>query len=228
MEVNIRELESKIGYRFHKIDLLETALTHPSYGSDHHLPHYQRLEFLGDAVLELAVSRYLYDELPKVDEGRLTRVRQALVREETLSRAAKKICLGDFIRMSVGEERTGGRCKPSILCDVMEAVIAAVYLDGGYDAASKLIDLVLKDELKSELLEDHPDAKSRLQEIMQKSGVMPVYEYLSVEGPPHAPVFSYRVTDGSQELGTGTGTSKQNAQQAAARNALERLEHLGN
>ena len=221
--MDIRELESRIGYRFHNPSLLETALTHPSFGGDHHLPHYQRLEFLGDAVLELAVSRYLYDELSDVDEGRLTRVRQMLVREETLSRAAIKINLGAYIRMSNGEARTGGRSKPSILCDVMESVIAAVYLDGGYDAASRLIDLVLKEELRPEMLKDHTDAKSRLQEILQKDGVMPIYEFISMRGPAHAPKFSYRVTDGKETLGEGTGTSKQNAQQSAARDALKRM-----
>ena len=225
---NIRELEAKIGHTFRDRQLLETALTHPSFGSDHHLPHYQRLEFLGDAVLELAISRYLYDEMPDVDEGRLTRMRQTLVREETLSHVAKRINLGAFIRMSPGEERTGGRRKPSILCDVMEALIAAVYLDGGYDVAERLIHLILKEELRPELLQDHPDGKSRLQELMQKHGVMPVYEFVSVEGPPHAPVFAYRVTDGQQELGRGTGTSKQNAQQAAAQDALKRMENLSN
>ena len=112
----------QLGYRFKDAKLLVTALTHPSFGGDHHVPHYQRLEFLGDAVLELAVSNYLYSELPEVDEGKLTRIRAALVREETLYRAAERIGLGSFIRLSVGEERSGGRNKPSILSDVMEEI----------------------------------------------------------------------------------------------------------
>jgi len=221
--VNIRELETKLGYRFNNQKLLETALTHPSYGGDHHVPHYQRLEFLGDAVLELAISRHLYFELPEVDEGKLTRIRAYLVREETLCRAAQKLGLGDYLRLSVGEERSGGRNKPSILCDVLESVLAAVYLDGGFDAAVRIISLALKDELKPDLLKDHLDAKSRLQELLQRGGSMPVYEYISMEGPPHAPVFSYRVLEGDKELGRGQGTSKQNAQQAAARDALKRM-----
>ena len=216
-------LEERLGHVFQNRKLLETALTHPSFGGDHHVPHYQRLEFLGDAVLELAVSRYLYFELPEVDEGKLTRIRAALVREESLNRAARRIGLGDFIRLSVGEERSGGREKPSILSDVMEAVLAAVYLDAGFDEAVRIISMVLGEELRPEVLKDHLDAKSRLQELMQRDGRMPSYDYLSMEGPPHAPVFSYRVMDGEQELGRGSGTSKQNAQQAAARDALKRM-----
>ena len=216
-------LEERLGHAFQDRKLLETALTHPSFGGDHHVPHYQRLEFLGDAVLELAVSRYLYFELPEVDEGKLTRIRAALVREESLNRAARRIGLGDFIRLSVGEERSGGREKPSILSDVMEAVLAAVYLDAGFDEAVRIIGMVLGEELRPEVLKDHLDAKSRLQELMQREGRMPSYDYLSMEGPPHAPVFAYRVMDGEQELGRGSGTSKQNAQQAAARDALKRM-----
>ena len=219
----MEKLCDRIGYRFGDAKLLATALTHPSFGGDHHVPHYQRLEFLGDAVLELAVSRYLYYELPEVDEGKLTRIRAALVREESLNRAAQRIGLGEFIRLSVGEERSGGRQKPSILSDVMEAVLAAVYLDAGFDEAVRIIDMVLGEELRPEVLKDHLDAKSRLQELMQREGRMPSYDYLSMEGPPHAPVFSYRVMDGEQELGRGSGTSKQNAQQAAARDALKRM-----
>ena len=221
--MNMQVLEERLGHAFQNRKLLETALTHPSFGGDHHVPHYQRLEFLGDAVLELAVSRYLYFELPEVDEGKLTRIRAALVREESLNRAARRIGLGEFIRLSVGEERSGGREKPSILSDVMEAVLAAVYLDAGFDEAVRIIGMVLGEELRPEVLKDHLDAKSRLQELMQREGRMPSYDYLSMEGPPHAPVFSYRVMDGEQELGRGSGTSKQNAQQAAARDALKRM-----
>ena len=221
--MNMQVLEERLGHVFQNRKLLETALTHPSFGGDHHVPHYQRLEFLGDAVLELAVSRYLYFELPEVDEGKLTRIRAALVREESLNRAARRIGLGEFIRLSVGEERSGGREKPSILSDVMEAVLAAVYLDAGFDEAVRIIGMVLGEELRPEVLKDHLDAKSRLQELMQRDGRMPSYDYLSMEGPPHAPVFAYRVMDGEQELGRGSGTSKQNAQQAAAWDALKRM-----
>ncbi len=214
---------SKLGYTFKNPKLLETALTHPSYGGDHHVPHYQRLEFLGDAVLELAISRYLYFEFPEVDEGKLTRIRAGLVREETLCRAARRLELGRHIRLSVGEDRSGGREKPSILCDVMEAVLAAVYLDGGFDAAVAVIRRALAEDLHPQMLEDHLDAKSRLQEILQRDGDMPTYEFVSMQGPPHAPLFRYSVTVNGKALGVGDGTSKQSAQQEAARAALRAI-----
>ena len=219
----MKALCEKLGYNFKNIKLLETALTHPSYGGDHHVPHYQRLEFLGDAVLELAISRHLYFEFPEVDEGKLTRIRAGLVREETLCRAARRLELGKHIRLSVGEDRSGGRDKPSILCDVMEAVLAAVYLDGGFDVAVDVIRRALAEDLHPRFLEDHLDAKSRLQEILQRDGGMPVYEFISMQGPPHAPLFRYSVMLNGQTLGTGDGTSKQNAQQEAARAALRAM-----
>ena len=202
---------------------METALTHPSYGSDHHTPHYQRLEFLGDAVLELSISRILYFELPNVDEGRLTRLRAELVREETLYIIAKKIGLGKFIRLSVGEERSGGRDKPSILSDITEALIAAVYLDGGFDAAFGLVSRLYEGMINADALKDTLDAKTRLQEILQKEGAMPAYEMISAEGPPHAPTFRYRVLRDGNVLGEGAGRSKQMAQQEAARAALKKI-----
>lgn len=219
----MNKLCEKLGYTFHDTRLLETALTHPSFGGDHHVPHYQRLEFLGDAVLELAISRYLYFEFPQVDEGKLTRIRAGLVREETLSRAARRLELGKYIRLSVGEDRSGGREKPSILCDVMEAVLAAVYLDGGFDCAVAVIRKALADDLRPRMLEDHLDAKSRLQEILQRDGEMPGYTFISMQGPPHAPQFRYGVTHNGAVIGEGVGSSKQNAQQEAARDALRRL-----
>ena len=222
----MKALCEKLGYTFHDTKLLETALTHPSFGGDHHVPHYQRLEFLGDAVLELAVSRHLYFEFPQVDEGKLTRIRAGLVREETLSRAARRLDLGRYIRLSVGEDRSGGRDKPSILCDVMEAVLAAVYLDGGFDSAVAVIRRALADDLRPKMLEDHLDAKSRLQEILQRDGEMPAYTFISMQGPPHAPQFRYSVTHNGETIGEGVGTSKQSAQQEAARDALRRLGRL--
>ena len=212
-----------LDYRFKDVRLLETALTHPSYGGDYHVPHYQRLEFLGDAVLELTVSRYLFYELPNVDEGKLTRIRAEIVREETLCEAARRLQLGRLIRLSVGEERSGGRDKPSILADVMEAVFAAVYLDGGIDEAMRVIHKALNGVLQPDALEDRLDAKSRLQELLQRRGSMPKYEFVSEEGPPHAPVFHYRVLVDDNPLGEGSGGSKQAAQQQAARNALKCL-----
>ena len=219
----MEKLCEALGYTFKDRSLLVTALTHPSYGGDHHVPHYQRLEFLGDAVLELTMSEYLFEKLPEVDEGKLTRIRAAIVREEALARAAKRISLGKMIRLSVGEERTGGREKASILSDVMEATFAAVYLDGGFECAKETILRVMKEELNPETLQDHLDAKSRSQETMQRDGTMPEYRYVSMEGPAHAPIFHYQVYLGDRLLGSGSGTSKQSAQQEAARDALNRM-----
>ncbi len=216
-------LQRALGYAFHDNGLMTTALTHPSYGSDHHAPHYQRLEFLGDAVLELSISRILYFELPGVDEGRLTRLRAELVREETLYRIAQNLNLGRYIRLSVGEERSGGRDKPSILSDVTEALIAAVYLDGGFDAAFGLVSRLYEGMITPDALRDTLDAKTRLQEITQKAGLMPAYEQVSMDGPPHAPVFTYQVLAGGEILGQGAGRSKQAAQQEAARAALKKI-----
>ena len=216
----MKSLCQKLGYHFKDLSLLETALTHPSFGGDHHVPHYQRLEFLGDAVLELAISRYLYFEFPQIDEGKLTRIRAGLVREETLCRAAQRLELGRYIRLSVGEDRSGGRTKPSILCDVMEAVLAAVYLDGGFEAAVGIIRRALAEDLHPRIAKR---IDPRLQEILQRSGEMPRYAFISMEGPPHAPVFRYRAVTEDRALGEGTGSSKQQAQQEAARDALRKL-----
>ena len=219
----MEDLQTRLQYRFANPRLLTVALTHPSFGGDYHVEHYQRLEFLGDAVLELSVSNYLYHELPQVPEGTLTRVRAKLVREETLSQVARRLEIGKLIRLSVGEERSGGRDKPSILADVMEAVFAAVYLDGGISEAERVIRLALAEELHSDTLTDCLDAKSRLQEYLQKRGEMPKYEFVSVEGPQHAPTFHYRVLNGGAVIGEGAGLSKQAAQLQAAQNALDRM-----
>lgn len=219
----MKALMQRLGYEVQNEKLLETALTHPSYGGDHHVEHYQRMEFLGDAVLELVVSQYLFHELPEVDEGKLTRLRAALVREETLYHAAKRLGLGEYIRLSVGEERSGGRNKPSILADVLESVFAAVYLDGGMEPARRVIFSVLSEELEPSRLADRLDSKSRLQEVLQQNSHMPRYDFIKMEGPPHAPTFYYRVSDGENVLGEGSGSSKQQAQQKAALDALNRM-----
>ena len=223
----MNKLELELGYEFSDRALISTALTHPSYGADRRVPHYQRLEFLGDAVLEMAISRILYYELPSVDEGRLTRLRAELVREETLFQIAQRLNLGRYIRLSMGEERSGGREKPSILSDVVEAVIAAVYLDGGADAAFELVARLYRNMIDPSRLKDTLDAKTRLQEILQRDGHMPRYELIASSGPPHAPVFTYRVYINDEAIGEGQGHSKQAAQQAAARAGLQKIGENG-
>ncbi len=225
MRPDLRALEARIGYTFRDKSLITAALTHPSYAAEHGVEHYQRLEFLGDAVLELAVSRRLYDQEPRRDEGQLTRLRAALVREESLCQAAREFGLGQAVYLSSGEEKSDGRDKPSILADVMEAVIAAVYLDGGIEAAFALVDQALGEHIAC--IGQEPgtlDAKTRLQELVQKSGAAtPSYELLGTEGPPHQMVFYARVLLNGREMGRGSGASKRAAQQCAAREALKRI-----
>jgi len=219
----------RLGYQFKDAQLLRTALTHPSLGGDKHIPHYQRLEFLGDAVLELAVSRYLFTHYPNVQEGKLTFARARLVREETLFAASKKFSLSEFILLSPGEENTGGRNKPSIVADVMEAVFAAVYIDGGYEAAEALILRALKESLSGDPFSDVTDYKSRLQMLTQKhGGRTPVYELVSASGEAHKPTFVMRVLLDGEALAEGAGSSKQAAQQQAAQIAYNKLKGSAN
>lgn len=220
----MEEIQKRIGYAFKDIRLLETALTHPSYAGDHHVESYQRLEFLGDAVLELCVSEALYKAHASLSEGVLTRMRAELVCEDALSEAAKRLGLDRGLRLSVGEERSGGRSKKSILCDVMESVIGSVHLDGGREEANRLIYLAIGERIRNGSEKtDHLDAKSKLQAILQSKGEMPVYEMISMSGPPHKPVFLYRVKAGETVIGQGEGGSKQIAQTLAAKDALSKL-----
>lgn len=219
------EVEAILGYEFRDRSLLWQALTHPSYGGDHRVSDYQRLEFLGDAVLELYVSEALYREYPDLGEGKLTRMRADLVREETLSRALRQLGLNDHILLSVGEERGGGRLKSSILCDVFESIIGAIYLDGGRKSAGDFIKKALGEQLRTDTSrEDHLDYKSRLQSVLQAQGDMPTYELISRDGPDHAPLFTYGVSASGRRLGKGSGHSKQAAQLEAAKMALEALQ----
>jgi len=217
-------LEEKLHYKFKTPALLKTALTHPSYGSDHGVEHYQRLEFLGDAALQMAVTGYLFEKYPGVDEGQLTRSRAAIVCEKSLANAAEALGIGEHLLLSVGEERSGGRNKPSILSDAMEAIFGAVYLDGGAKASAKVICRVLDRQLREDVTRENTDDKSQLQILLQKEHLAdPVYELISTEGAAHNPVFTVRVTLDGRELGVGSGHSKQSAQQAAAKIALEAL-----
>ena len=219
-----RALEEKLQYTFSRDDLLITALTHPSYGGDHHVARYQRLEFLGDAVLELVISRILYARYPDGNEGQLTRMRAALVREETLSEVAQGLELGALLQLSVGELKSGGAQKPSILADVFEATLAAIYLDGGIDCAFGVVERLFEAHLPDMHAIDALDAKSKLQEFFQQRGDQsPEYELLDQSGPAHLPIFSVCVKASGAIIGQGKGTSKRAAQQNAAQQALKTL-----
>ena len=220
-------LESRIGYHFRDGRLLETALTHSPYANERHaadIVSYERLEFLGDSVLGLTTAEYLYAHKPALPEGRMTRLRAELVCESSLHKTALSLGLGEFMRLGRGEELTGGRERASILADMVEAIIAAIYLDGGMDEAKTFImDHVLAD---AEIGEDHPSAdyKTALQEFVQRRGEVRIcYELIGESGPDHNKTFVFSVSVDGEAVGEGSGRTKKEAEQMAARRALEKL-----
>ncbi len=217
-------LEQTIGHSFSDPGLARLALTHRSYAAEHGLDvSYERLEFLGDAVLQLAVTRHLYDVYGDLAEGEMAKVRAAVVNQKALAAVARRLALGEHLLLGQGEERSGGREKDSMLSDVVEALLGAIYLDGGYDAAARLVL-----ELLSPLIAERAaapgskDFKTRLQELLAQQGQQPRYE-LSESGPDHAKVFTAELFVDGELLATGEGTSKKRAEQAAARRATDTL-----
>ena len=202
------------------------ALTHPSYLGEHKVESNQRMEYLGDAVLELSVSTYLYDNCER-PEGELTRLRAAIVSEKPLYQVAKGIGLGEYLLMSHGELACGGNDKPSILSDAMEAVFGAVYLDGGFEEARRVIISLMKDRM-TDIIENYKQAvdyKSRLQEVLQKNGNVDIrYVLIEASGPAHDMSYEFAVCLGQKELGRGKGKTKKQAQQEAACMALESMD----
>lgn len=221
-------LEKNIGYHFKEASFLEIVLTHRSYLNEHRgtkLEHNERMEFLGDAVLELIVTEYLYSHY-KNPEGELTSWRSALVRGTSLSSVAAKIDLEGGLKMSRGEAKSSGKSRSLILANALEALIGALYLDGGIKAAEEFINKYLIVELDNIIERGlYRDSKSALQEIVQeREGVTPVYSIISETGPDHAKVFISAVVVGERELARGEGASKQASEQEAARHALSILE----
>jgi len=209
-----------LGYRFQNPTLLDSALTHPSASLRPGETHNQRLEFLGDAVLELCVSLALYVRCPEANEGLLTRLRSDYVREETLCAAARQLQLGSLIRMAPGEILQNGNEKPSVLADCFEAVVAAIYLDGGLIPAQDFVARTLN-QFESPPCEELTNYKSVLQEKLQSQGLpTPQYQIVENYGPPHAPWFVAVVQCGNKRLGRGRGRSKKEAERQAARVAL--------
>lgn len=222
-------LEKKLGYTFRDPSLLRAALYHSSYANEHRaagIRSNERLEFLGDAVLGFVTAEYLYAKHPDLPEGDLTRRRAALVCEESLHEVAQALDLGSCLQLGRGEEQGGGRHRPSILADATESVFAAVYLDGGMDAARDLIHRVLLDKEREEQVEERRrDYKTELQELVQrKSGSTLGYRLVGSTGPDHAKVFEAAVLLNGEVFSTGTGHSKKEAEQAAAGAALEKLQ----
>lgn len=222
-----RELEQRLGHSFDRFALLELALTHSSWANEHgrENQHNQRLEFLGDAVLEFCVSAELYNRFPDAREGPLTEMRAALVSEPSLARLARELELEKALRLGNGEERQNGRNKDSLLADAFEAVLAAVYLDGGIAAAQEVVGKALAEHWPAGIKNSRErDPKSQLQEYCQKTfRLAPTYTLLGSSGPEHAKSFevNLRLPDGSLYFGRESSCKK--AEQAAAATALQRL-----
>ncbi|MDR0838696.1 MAG: ribonuclease III [Oscillospiraceae bacterium] len=221
----MEKLEQKIGYAFRDKSLLRTALTHSSYANERHgVECNERLEFLGDSILGFAVAEYLYKNNPDMPEGRMTRLRAELVCEKSLFEAAKSIDLGEYLLLGRGELSNGGRARPSLLADAMEAVFAAVFLDGGRRTVTRIIrKLILSRAAEAERA--NFDYKTALQERAQKKpGAAVKYRLDGESGPDHLKLFRVEVTLGGRSLGFGEGNSKKSAEQAAARAALAVLD----
>ena len=216
------KLERLLGYAFARQELLETALTHPSaaVGSD---VHYERLEFLGDAVLDLAIADLLMRKFPTAKEGPLSKQRASIVNARTLAQKAQAIELNNMMRLGKGEEKSGGREKTSILAAVFEAVIGAIYTDGGLEPAQQVVERLFENDIGGPSAER--DYKTELQEIAYRHfRTQPVYELVGSEGPDHAKRFTTRIRIAGRDLGVAEGGSKKQSEQAAARLALDRIE----
>lgn len=232
MSADLAELASRLGHVFQDPNLLVRALTHSSWATEHSAgpgvvpSHNERLEFLGDAVLGFLVSAALAERFPDSPPGKLTKWRAYLVRAERLHRAALAIDLGSYLVLGRGEEASGGRAKKALLADAVEALIAALYLDGGIDAARRFVERYVIADFDPETAErgGPMDSKSALQEYAIAAGLpLPRYTTLREEGPGHARVFAVEVRIGRNWTATGTGSSKKSASQAAARALLEEL-----
>jgi ribonuclease-3 len=222
VQPTLAALQQRLGYAFGDPALLQRALTHRSFGAEHN----ERLEFLGDAVLSLAVSGLLYDRFGASDEGDLTRVRAHLVREDSLHRAALALGLPDVLRLSDGEARGGGAQRPSILADATEALIGAIYLDGGFDAARALVHRLFGDVVAATSADSwSKDAKTELQEWLQARRLpVPAYRIVATRGQAHAQTFEVECAVASLGLAErGEGRSRRAAEQAAARTMLDGL-----
>ena len=225
VENRLKELEKKVGYTFRDLSLLKQALMHSSYTNEKHLPTHrcnERLEVLGDAVLELVSSEYLYLNSPHTPEGELTKTRASMVCEPSLALCARDIGLGDYLLLGKGEEATGGRHRDSVTSDAMEALIGAVYLDGGFTNAKEFIHRFVLTDLEDKKL--FYDSKTILQEMVQgtKAGTIS-YRLTGEEGPDHDKSFYVEVLIGDRVYGEGKGRTKKAAEQQAAYRAILKL-----
>ncbi len=218
---NLEELEKKIGYCFEEKLLLRQALTHSSFSNEQKInkyPNYERLEFLGDAVLELISSKFFFVNNPDMSEGQMTKLRSSMVCELALAFCAKDLTLGDYLFLGKGEEASGGRSRDSIISDVMEALIGALYLDGGLEVAEKFVLTFILSDLESKQL--FYDSKTILQEKVQQAGKTIQYQLVGENGPDHDKEFSVEVVIDGISCGKGVGRNKKSAEQKAAYEAL--------
>jgi ribonuclease-3 len=223
--VVITNLENILKYRFVSKRFLEEALVHSSFVNEHkahQLSNNERLEFLGDAVLELVTSEYIFRIFANMNEGDMTRLRASVVCEQMLSKKARELGLGVFLKMGKGEDANGGRDRDSILCDVIEAIIGAIYLDGGYGEAKRFILSLLHDEMhRMAELSWTIDCKTHLQEQLQKTSQAPIeYYVVNEQGPDHDKTFTVELSHGGQILSQGSGKNKKEAEQNAAHEAI--------
>ncbi|HAJ73455.1 MAG TPA: ribonuclease III [Lachnospiraceae bacterium] len=218
----LKELEKRCGHRFSDISWLEMALRHSSYTNEHRMNRLEcneRLEFLGDAVLELVSSEYLYQNYPDIPEGGLTKMRASLVCEPTLAYDAKALDLGDYLLLGKGEDASGGRKRDSIVSDALESVIGAIFMDAGFQAAKEFVLRFILDDVENKQL--FHDSKTILQEMVQKKGKNVItYRLLREEGPDHDKLFTVCAMMGENSIGSGKGHSKKAAEQQAAYNAI--------
>ncbi|MFY9214925.1 MAG: ribonuclease III [Tissierellaceae bacterium] len=226
---NLHDLESNLGYKFKDLGLLNLAITHSSYSNENKMDIVQsneRLEFLGDAILNLIVSQYLYHKYPKHPEGELTKIRAKVVCESSLAYAAQKISLGDFLLLGKGEEATGGRERESILADAAEAIVGALYLDSDFKTTNEVLLRNFESDIVHAVAKGNLfiDYKTELQEVIQKNGKAKMeYVVTKEEGPDHNKKFYIDVVVNNETIGMGRGRSKKEAEQLAAKEALIRL-----
>ncbi|MGT2715830.1 ribonuclease III [Streptococcus respiraculi] len=220
-----RKLAAEFGIDFSDLTLLETAFTHTSYANEHRLlkiSHNERLEFLGDAVLQLIISRYLYQKYPHFPEGEMSKLRSTFVREESLAGFTRACGFEAFLRLGKGEEKSGGRNRDTILGDLFEAFLGALLLDKGVEAVEAFLYQVMIPQLEVGNFERVTDYKTSLQELLQVNGeIMIQYQVVAEDGPAHDKVFEVEVLVNGQAIGRGQGRSKKQAEQAAAKNAVE-------
>ena len=223
--MSLSDLEKKIGYRFREFSLLEHAMRHSSFCNEQKMDKLQnneRMEFLGDAVLELVTSEFLYTKYPKMPEGEATRKRASMVCEQTLALCAKELELGSYLFLGKGEELTGGRDRASVTSDALEALIGAIYLDGGFTNAKEFIEKYVLNGIEEKQL--FFDSKTIFQEMMQSvTSEVIHYELIGQEGPDHCKTFEVELFVGERSAGKGTGKSKKAAEQAAAYDAIKKI-----